>query len=109
MQSLVTLLLAHSLILMIAIVISALPLYISIKLVGGEGGLIRIVMISIILSFASLGAARFIGLFAGIFMVIATVFVYMVAFRLSLIRVILVWLLQYLFVLLAVLVWLTAV
>lgn len=93
---------AHTLLVIAALVISALPLYFAVRLVGGEAGIVRIILISLILSFASVGAARFIGIFAGLFMLIATLFVYKIAFKISFLRAFIVWVLQYVFVFIAV-------
>lgn len=94
---------AHTLLVIIALVISALPLYFAVKLVGGEAGIVKIILISLLLSFASFGATRFIGIFAGIFMLIATLFVYNLAFKISFLKAFIAWLLQYVFVLVAIL------
>jgi len=95
---------AHSLLVIITLIISALPLYFAVKLVKGEAGIVKIILISLLLSFASVGAARFIGIFAGIFMLIATLFVYKLAFKISLLRAFIAWVLQYVFVFMVVMV-----
>ncbi len=89
---------AHMLIIILALIVSAIPLYLAIKFVKGEAGIVKIIMVGILLSFASVGAARFIGVFAGLFMLIGTLFVYQIAFKISLFRAFLAWVLQYLFV-----------
>lgn len=93
---------AHTLLVIITLVVSALPLYFAVKLVKGETGIVKVVLISLLLSFASIGAVHFIGIFAGIFMLVATFFVYKLAFNLSFLRALLAWVLQYVFVLMAV-------
>lgn len=93
---------AHTLLVIIALIISALPLYFAVKLVGGEAGIVKIILISLLLSFASFGAARFIGIFAGIFILIATLFVYKLAFKISFLKAFIAWILQYIFVFIAI-------
>ncbi len=93
---------AHTLLVIVTLVISALPLYFAVRLVGGEAGIVRIILISLILSFASIGAASFIGIFAGLFMLIATLFVYKIAFKVSFLKAFIAWLLQYVFVFIAI-------
>jgi hypothetical protein len=93
---------SHLVLIIAALVISALPLYFALKLVGGQGGIFRILVLSLLLSFASIGAARFIGIFAGLFMLFATLFVYSLAFKISIFRAFIAWVLQYVFVFLAV-------
>lgn len=93
---------AHILLVIVTLVISALPLYFAVRLVGGEAGIVRVILISLILSFASIGAASFIGIFAGLFMLIATLFVYKIAFKVSILRAFIAWLLQYVFVFIAI-------
>lgn len=95
---------AHTLLVIIALIISALPLYFAVKLVGGEAGIVKIILISLLLSFASVGATRFIGIFAGIFMLVATLFIYKLAFKISFLRAFIAWVLQYVFVLIAIIV-----
>ena len=92
---------AHTLVVILVLIISALPLYFAVKLVKGEAGIVKIILLSLLLSFASVGAARFIGIFAGIFMLVATLFVYKLAFKISLLRAFIAWVLQYVFVLIA--------
>jgi len=103
MIDIAALLIGHALLIILALIISALPLYFAVKLVGGEAGIVKIILISLLLSFASFGAARFIGIFAGLFMLIATLVVYKLAFKVSLLKAFIAWILQYLFVLIAVL------
>lgn len=95
---------AHTLLVLFVLVLSALPLYFAVKLIGGEAGIVRIILMSLILSFASFGAANFIGVFAGVFMMFATLFVYTVAFRISFLKAFIAWILQYVFVFIAIMV-----
>ncbi len=104
MIDITALLIGHALIVILALIISALPLYFAVKLVGGEAGIVKIILISLLLSFASFGAARFIGIFAGIFMLIATLLVYKLAFKISFLKAFIAWILQYVFVFIAVMV-----
>ena len=102
MIDLAALITAHTLLIIITLIISSLPLYLAVKFVKGEAGIVKIIMISLILSFSSMGAARFIGIFAGIFMLAATLFVYKLAFRISLLKSFIAWILQYIFVFIAI-------
>lgn len=95
---------AHALLIILTLVISALPLYFAVKLVGGEAGIVKVILINLLLSFASVGAIHFISIFAGIFMLIATLFLYKIAFKLSFLRAFIAWFLQYVFVLIAIMV-----
>ena len=89
---------AHGLLIIITLILSALPLYFSVKVVKGEAGIVKIILIGLILAFASLGAARFIGVFAGIFMLFATLFVYKMGFKISIFKAFIAWILQYIFI-----------
>jgi len=102
MSDIAAILAANMLIVAIALILSALPLYLAVKFVKGEAGIIKIILVGLLLSFASVGAARFIGVFAGLFMLIGTLFVYSIAFKISLFRAFLAWVLQYVFVFIAV-------
>jgi hypothetical protein len=102
MIDIIALITSHTLVVILILILSVLPLYFAIKLVGGETGIVRIILVSLILSFASAGATRFISIFAGIFMLIATLFVYQMAFKLSLLKAFIAWILQYVFVLIAI-------
>ncbi|MBW2974964.1 hypothetical protein KY366_04570 [Candidatus Woesearchaeota archaeon] len=93
---------ANILLVIAALIISALPLYFAVKLVGGETGIVRIILISLMLSFASVVAAQLIDIFAGLFMLFATLFVYKIAFKISFFRAVIAWILQYVFVFIAV-------
>lgn len=93
---------ANTLLVIITLILSALPLYFAVKLVGGHAGIVKIILMSLLLSFASMGATFFIGVFAGLFMLIATLFVYQLAFKISLIKAFMAWVLQYVFVFIAI-------
>lgn len=95
---------ANMLIVIIALIISALPLYFAVKFVKGEAGIVKIILVGLVLSFISVGAARFIGVFAGLFMLLGTLFVYSLAFKISIFKAFLAWVLQYVFVFVAVLI-----
>ena len=97
------LIVAHALLVLLILVISSLPLYFAVKLVGGTTGIVKVILISLILSFASFSAFRFLNMFAGIFMLVATLFVYSLAFRISLLRSFIAWILQNIFVIVAIL------
>ena len=101
MIDILALITANILLIIITMVISALPLYFAVKLVRGEAGIVKIILMSFLLSFAAIGAVRFIGLFAGLFMLIGTLFVYQLAFKISFARAFMAWVLQYVFVFIA--------
>ena len=102
MMDIISLISANALLVIIVLILSALPLYLAVNFVGGEAGKVKILLISLVLSFASLGATRFIGMFAGLFMLIGTLIMYKLAFKISLMKAFLVWALQYVFVFIAV-------
>jgi|TARA_B100002003_G_C13885651_1_gene432134 hypothetical protein len=102
MIDIISLISANALLVIIVLIISALPLYLAVNFVGGEAGKVKILLISLVLSFASLGATRFIGLVAGLVMLIGTLVVYKLAFKISLLKAFMVWVLQYVFVFIAV-------
>ena len=104
MIDVIALIAANALLVIIVMIVSALPLYLAVKFVGGEAGIVKIILMSLVLSFASLGAARFIGLFAGLVMLIGTLIVYKLAFKISLLKAFIAWVLQYVFVFVAVVV-----
>ena len=87
---------------LVSIVLSAIPLYIVVKLVKGETGFVKVILIGLILSLASAGAYNFIGMFAGIAMLIFTLFAYKIAFKITLMKAFIVWILQYVFVAVAI-------
>jgi hypothetical protein len=102
MIDIISLIAANALLVIIVLILSALPLYLAVKFVGGEAGKVKILLVSLVLSFASLGATRFIGIFAGLVMLIGTLIVYKLAFKISLLKAFMVWVLQYVFVFIAV-------
>jgi len=102
MIDIVTIIAANMLIILIVLILSALPLYFAVKLVGGETGLIKIIAISLLLSLASAAATHFIGIYAGILMLAFTLFIYKLAFKISLLKAFIAWLMQYVFVVVAI-------
>ena len=101
MVDLIGLIAANIVVIIGVLVVSALPLYFAVKFVGGEAGIVKVILIGLLLSLASIGAYHFIGIFAGMFMLIATLLVYKIAFRLSFLKAFIAWVLQYVFVVLA--------
>lgn len=89
---------SNFLLILVVLVVSAFPLYLGVKLVGGEGGFIKVLLVNLILTLASIAVFRFIAAFAGLAMLVGTFIVYMIAFKISFFKAILAWVLQYAFV-----------
>ncbi|MDA1196969.1 MAG: hypothetical protein O2779_03335 [Nanoarchaeota archaeon] len=79
----------------IALFASIFPLYLSVKLVGGEASLMKVILLSILLSAFSLAALTYLGVYAAIASFLATSIIYRLAFKLTTGKAILVWILQY--------------
>ncbi len=101
MINVLALLTANVLLSIIVLVLSAIPLYLAVKFVGGQAGIVKIILLSLLLSLSSAAAYYYIGMFAGLFMFIATMFVYKLAFQISLLKAFIAWVLQYVFVVIA--------
>jgi hypothetical protein len=94
----------------LVIVISSLPLYFAVKVLGGKAGLLKVFLVNIIIAIVIpliLGYFGFSGgIVAGIISFLLMLAVYVIFFKIGFIRALLAWLLQLVFIFL--LLWLLA-
>ncbi len=80
--------------LLLIIVISSLPLYFAVKILGGDASIIKVFFTNLIVGLIGFGLTSMFGL-GSLLILIVTVFLYMFIFDLGIIRAIIAWLLQY--------------
>jgi|GEM_PF-2122342 len=78
----------------LAVIISSLPLYLSVKLIGGRCSIFSAFFTNMLMAFLTIYAAAEFG-FGAIILVIITILVYMLMFRVGIIRAFFVWIIQY--------------
>lgn len=81
-------------IVLIILIISAIPLNIAVKLLGGDSSILKVIVVNLAVGFAALLLNSFFGVLGGLISFIAMLFIYKVAFDLGLIRAFLAWILQ---------------
>ena len=86
------------------LLISSIPLYFGLKFAEGHVSLVKVLLVSMVLSIVAVASTQFIGIFAGILVLLATVAVYQILFKLPWSQAFLVWLIQYAFVVVVILV-----
>lgn len=79
----------------VVLVISAIPLNIAVKFMGGRSSLIKVIIANIIIAIISYFIKENINFLAGFLSFIAMLFVYKLMFRMGWLRSFLAWLLQY--------------
>lgn len=77
-----------------SIVISSLPLYISVKLLGGKASMMRVFFTNMLMAFLTFYSMKTWG-FGVLAIILLTVIIYMLMFKLGMIRAFFAWLLQY--------------
>ncbi|MCF7860801.1 hypothetical protein K9M79_01030 [Candidatus Woesearchaeota archaeon] len=84
--------------LLLAFIISSLPLYLSVKFLGGKTSILKTVFISIITGFIVTAIKSYFSTWGGILAFVAMIWIYHEAFRLKWLKAILAWILQFVFV-----------
>jgi hypothetical protein len=93
-MALLELSLALLFIVLIILIISAIPLNLAVNLLGGESSIIKVIVVNLIVVVAYFIIQSLFGEYAGYAVFAATIIVYMIAFRLGIIRAVIAWLLQ---------------
>ncbi|MBI2138889.1 hypothetical protein HYU13_04825 [Candidatus Woesearchaeota archaeon] len=93
----------HFFLLFILLLLSSLPLYLALKLSGGNVSILKVFFIGIALSLITLASAKFIGLFGALIVLLISPAAYYLAFKVDKIRAVLAWLFQYGFLALVIL------
>jgi hypothetical protein len=91
-------------VLLVVLIISAIPLNIAVKLLGGKSGIIKVIFVNVLVGLVYFAIHAFIGLFAGLISFIAMLFIYKEMFRLGWLKAFFAWLLQGAIILIAILV-----
>jgi hypothetical protein len=86
------------------LLLSSIPLYFGLRFAEGHVSLVKVLMVSMVLSIVAVSSTQFIGIFAGIIVLMASVVVYQILFKLPWSQAFLVWFLQYVFVVVVILV-----
>ena len=79
----------------IVLVVSSLPLYLSVKFMGGRSSIIRVIFVNFIMAAIFVYIGLYVNAYFGIAAFLATLLVYKIIFRLSLFKAALAWVLQY--------------
>ncbi len=89
---------AASLALFIIIILSALPLYFAVKILGGKTSLLKVIIVNFIAALVTPIIKSWIGIFGGVVAFIALLFIYKVMFRLGWVRALIAWAGQFIIV-----------
>ena len=107
------LLLVKGFVFFMIIVLSALPLYLAVKFLGGKATILKVILVNILAGIAVPAVKFFVGLYlvgkgiyGGIVAFLFLLFIYKIFFRLGWIRAFLAWILQ--FVVIVILIFITA-
>ncbi len=79
----------------LVLVVSAIPLNIAVKIMGGKSSIIKVIAANIIIAIIGYFIAENINFLAGLLSFIVMLFVYKLMFRMGWVRSFLAWLLQY--------------
>jgi len=79
----------------IVLIISAIPLNIAVKLLGGKSSLFKVILVNLILGVINGFIDTKFALFSGILSFVALLFIYKIMFDLGWLRAFLVWILQF--------------
>jgi len=82
------------LVIVIAIIASALPLYLAVKLLGGDASILKVFLTNILVAVVSSALTYFIGM-ETLYLLIVIVILYKFIFDLGILRAFIVWFLQY--------------
>jgi hypothetical protein len=83
------------LLIFLVILISSLPLYLSVRILGGRASILKVFFTNLLVAFLAVAAVEMFG-FGALAIVLVSVIIYMVMFRLGIIRALFAWVLQYL-------------
>ena len=95
--------LSSLLLIVIVFMLSALPLYFSVKLLGGRTGLLKVILINLLVALVALIIKFFFESWGGLIAFVLMLWIYKDFFRMSWIRALLAWLLQFVFAVILVL------
>jgi hypothetical protein len=82
----------------IVIVLSSVPLYIAVKLMGGHTGILKVIIVNIIVALAVSYITSTFNFWAGALSFIVMLFIYKVMFKLSWLKAFLAWILQFIII-----------
>ena len=83
---------------MLILVISAIPLNIAVKMLGGRSSLLRVIVANLIIAIIAYLIDYYVGFFVGFLSFIAMLFVYKKMFRMGWLRTLMAWFVQYLLI-----------
>ena len=95
MADLTSLISANILIIIIVLLVSALPLYFVVKLLGGHSTILKVFLVNFLAAGISLVLTVYVQSFVGLFSFMLTLIIYKIIFDLSLLRAFFAWILQY--------------
>jgi len=81
-------------VLFFVLVISAVPLYVAVKLIGGKTTLLKVILVNIIIWIIALVLRTRFGILAGLLTFVAMLFIYSAMFKFGLFRAFIAWFLQ---------------
>jgi hypothetical protein len=93
----------QALLLLLVIVVSAIPLNLAVKLMGGKSSILRVILANIIVGILAIFIDMKLGHFAGIVSFIAMLFIYKHLFHVGYLRALLAWVLQFVIILIFIL------
>lgn len=79
-------------------IISAIPLNLAVKLIGGKSSIIKVIFVNFLVAVASALLYQTFGLFAVIFSFLAMLLIYKIMFKIGWFRAFLAWILQFILV-----------
>jgi hypothetical protein len=80
------------------IVISSIPLYLAVKLMGGRGGIIRVIIVNVLVGLLVSWLGSTINIFVAAATFILMLFIYKVMFKLSWLKAFFAWILQFIII-----------
>ncbi|MBI1970071.1 hypothetical protein HYS48_05230 [Candidatus Woesearchaeota archaeon] len=92
---------ANLILILIVLILSSLPLYFAVKLMGGDTTLFEAIIVNIIAEGIPLVAALFFSSSLVLIIFLAIILVYMFFFKLGILRALLVWIIQHVLIFLA--------
>ena len=78
-------------------VISAIPLWLAVNVLGGRAGIIRVILVNILVGLVAVMVRALLNTWAGLVAFVLMIWIYKDFFRMSWIRALLAWLLQFVF------------
>ena len=92
---------SHLLLYILILLVSSLPLYFAVKFLGGQVSLIEVMIVNVIAGGLPTLIALFFSDFIGLLSFLAIILVYMFFFKITFIRALIAWVLQYILIVLA--------